>query len=116
MWDKIRWMWMVLVLAGYGGITIYPAKVRTVVFWGMNSAAMVVAVTLVVLAKTKMPWGFVALIVAVVSLAFWLAQNYPKHPMSLVKRRGIISVWEDYILMLDCVIQLVGILLLDWVF
>lgn len=108
MWDKIRWIWVAVVLVGYGGITIFPAKVRTVVFWLMNSAAMVVVVMLMVLAKNKMPWGFVAFIIAAASLGFWLAEKYPKHPMALVQRRGIISVWEDYILMLDCVILLAG--------
>lgn len=108
MWEKIQLVWVAIILISYKEITIYPAKVRTVIFWVMNSAAMIVAVTLVVLAKNKMPWGGVALIIAVASLGFWLAENYPKHPMALVQRRGIISVWEDYILMLDCVILLAG--------
>lgn len=106
----------VVFIGGWGFITMYPPKIRTIVFWTMNIVSGIIMLGFLLVLGNHMPWGSIALIFVVVSFAFWLAEKYPRYYSKLELRREIITVWEDFVLFLDTLVIYLGITTVEKLF
>lgn len=103
---------MVVIVFGWKFITIYPPKVRTIVFWFMNIAAGILGLAFIVILGSHMDWEYVFLMFGAIAFGFWLGEEHPKYPDAQIRRRGILSVWEDFILLLDAFVISAGLILI----
>lgn len=94
---------------GWARITEYSPRVRTIVFWIINILGGIFILDYIIVAGCHISWGYVCLMAGAAAFGFWLGEKYPKHPDARIQRRGIISVWEDFVLFMNAIVIWFGI-------
>ncbi len=94
---------------GWARITEYSPRVRTIVFWVINILGGIFMLDYIITKGCHISWGYVCLVVGMIVVVFWLAEEHPKHPNAKIRRRGIISFKEDLILFINTLVVWIGI-------